>query len=118
MGGTDTTDAVLETDRVMMIFSERIQDDPKNWGASFNALYQLAKSQKIPLLLITNRPDLWTLERKRSYPEIILLSCDRTPIRTAARVTPTLFELKRGSIQGKWALSDWSIERSSFNTSR
>lgn len=115
MGGADTTDAILAADRIFLLFSESIQIGSHEWTTAFNALNLSANEQSVPVVLITNRPERWTEELQRQYPRIIPVSCDRTPIRTAARVNPTLYELKKGTIQGKWALRDWSIERSSFN---
>lgn len=113
-GGADTTDAILSSERIFLLFSENIQYNSPTWETPLKAIQQLANQKAVPLVLITNRPDRWTADLKRIYPEIILLSCDRTPIRTAARVNPTLYEIKQGSIQGKWALRDWSIQHSSF----
>jgi len=115
LGGSDTTEAILSSDRIFLLFSESIQANPKFWETSLKGITKLAKEQSISMALITNRPDRWTEDLKRNHPNLILLSCDRTPIRTAARVNPTIYELKQGTVQGKWALSDWSIERSCFN---
>lgn len=106
-GGSDTTEAILTSDRVYLIFSEQLQEDPATWGSVFSDLLTHAQENSIPVFLITNRPDQWSRLMQARYPQLLLLSCDRTPIRTAARVNPTWYELQKGTIVGKQALADW-----------
>lgn len=106
-GGADTTEAILASAHSYLIFSEQIQEDPATWGSAFVDLLTQAEQNSIPIFLITNRPDQWSVSMQARYPQLILLSADRTPIRTAARVNPTLYELQKGTIVGKWALTDW-----------
>ena len=110
--GSDTTEAILSSDRLFLLFTEQLISDPAQWGTAFSDLYKQSQDLSIPVALITNQPDRWNPKMMAAYPNIIVLSCDRTPIRTAARVTPTLYELEKATIRGKWALSDWSANLS------
>jgi hypothetical protein len=106
--GSDTTDAVLNTDRVILLFSTDIGSRPDEWGNSFDHLIQVADSKKIPVFVITNNLANWKKTWYTKYPNVEVLSCDRTPIRTAARVNPTVYIIEEGTILNKFALRDFS----------
>lgn len=109
--GTDTTESVLAAQRLFMVFTEDVGSISKSGNSEWDTIYTLAQSLHIPIVLVTNRAEDWSGETASKYPSVILLSCDRTPIRTAARVNPTLYDLQNGTVKGKWALADWMNAR-------
>lgn len=105
--GTDTTESILTSNHLLVIFTEEIGGLPDQGKQEWEAIYALGSSMHVPIALVTNRAEDWSPMMADKYPATVLLSCDRTPIRTAARVNPTLYELKKGTVMGKWALADW-----------
>ena len=105
--GKDTTDAVLALEQVYLLISEEIGADPDDWGAGWKNLVDASIQKNIPIHLITNQVNGWKQSWSVQYPTVSLLSSDRTPIRTMARVNPTVYALKKGTIINKWALTDF-----------
>jgi hypothetical protein len=105
--GIDSTEAILGMEKVFLLFSEDIGKGPSAWGKGWGNLIGVGKSKNIPLVLVSNQPSEWTSTWSDQYPQVYRLSSDRTPIRTAARVNPTVYLLEQGVIVGKWALTDF-----------
>lgn len=114
-GGNDTTDVILNSDRVLLLFCEQVNEGPANWGKGWNNLLDWSSSKSIPLVLITNKPADWRTEWRKQYPAVQVVACDRTPIRTAARVDPTIYKLEKGVVMGKWAIQDFPRQEGSGN---
>lgn len=108
--GIDTTEAILQTPRLFLLFSEHIGKGPDGWGQDWKNLLATGLSKNISIVLITNQPDAWKPEWAEQYAQVTVVGCDRTPIRTAARVNPTVYSLQKGVIVGKWALTDFPHE--------
>ncbi|MBM3432082.1 MAG: DoxX family protein [Bacteroidetes bacterium] len=105
--GKDSTDAVLEMEQVYLLVSEEIGAGPDKWGAGWKNLTEASSQKRIPIYFITNQIMGWKQIWSVNYPMVSLLSSDRTPIRTMARVDPTVYALKKGTIINKWALIDF-----------
>ncbi|MFM7672665.1 MAG: BT_3928 family protein [Bacteroidota bacterium] len=112
--GADVTDEILNLDNVLLIFSEK-SESLGQWKESLTDIQRLATKKQFPIALISNETKEWCLQHSRDYSGIRLLSSDRTPIRTAARVNPTVYLLKNGTILGKWAIADWSVAKNALN---
>ncbi len=107
-GGTDTTQAVLET-RGYKLFE--FVKDPANIHTSreYAMLFATAKAKQIPYFFITGDYDAM-LSRLVQYGDTAnatVLKCDATAIKTAARADPVLYLLKGGNILGKWSSADY-----------
>lgn len=105
--GQDTTESVLTAERIILVFSENLLGGPPHWGRGWSRLLDVATAQQVPVVLITNDPTRWTNDLRNQYPKVQVVGCDRTPIRTAARVNPTVYSLEKGVVLGKWALVDF-----------
>ena len=107
--GTDTTLSVLEEKGYkLFLFNRGLGDYPSPWNKEFSVLFTMAKAKKIPVFFITGDYDenvAWT-DKAGIGAEISILKCDATAIKTAARVNPTLYLLKRGFILHKWSYAD------------
>jgi len=76
------------------------------WDKKFAEVYAAAKEKNIPVYIVTSQPDIAAKEiTKTAFADIIILSCDFTAVRTAARVSPNLYLLKEGTILNKWSRS-------------
>ena len=104
--GSDTTEAILSTENALLVFTQQASELTTQYQKEWNRLYQLAVEKKISIVLITNRVEEWGHPLQSRYALAKLVSCDRTPIRTAARVDPTLYYLEKGRVIGKQALVD------------
>jgi hypothetical protein len=72
-------------------------------------IYTLAKSKNIPVVLVTsNRAEAETWLTANSLP-IPLFGCDATAVKTAARVDPTLYLLKKATILNKWSYASFEM---------
>ncbi len=95
---TDTTNLLFDTPKYVMImakdFSEYIE-----WEGTVNKIINQAASHKISIVLVT--ADAKTAEEK--FQNIPILKCDATVMKTAARVTPTIFLMQGSNIKGKYS---------------
>jgi uncharacterized membrane protein YphA (DoxX/SURF4 family) len=112
MNGTDTTNAVLERPGyTLLLFAQSIDALPANWkwnNKNFAEIKTLSGQKDYPLFLITSDPksasDGFT---NAKWDTNFILTCDNVPIKTAARVNPTLYVLNKGTILGKWGYHDF-----------
>lgn len=111
MQGTDTTQAVLQQDGyILLLFAVALDKKPANWhwnNKAFGQIKKIAGAKPFPLILVTSdaTPAVegfaaagWTLP---------VLKCDAVAIKSAARVMPALYVLKKGTVMGKWAPADF-----------
>jgi uncharacterized membrane protein YphA (DoxX/SURF4 family) len=110
--GNDSTRQIFEQPgyRLMLISRNFPQVIPP-WNKSFLLLYTLAKSKNIPVMVVSsNRPEAeaW-LETNALGKQIPLFGCDATAVKTAARVDPTLYLLKKGTILNKWSYASLDL---------
>jgi uncharacterized membrane protein YphA (DoxX/SURF4 family) len=116
--GADTTQAVLEQDGFkLFFFTKELDEYPAPWVKEFSLFYTMAKAKQIPLYFITGNYDNvadWT--HKAGISEgVIILKCDATAIKTAARADPTLYLLKKGTILKKWSYADLGLALPGIN---
>jgi uncharacterized membrane protein YphA (DoxX/SURF4 family) len=105
--GTDTTQAVLTT-KGYKVFDFVRELDESFGSQEFNILLTMAKAKKIPFYIITADYEnvMPRVQQMGIAPDVILLKCDATAIKTAARANPTLYLLKNAVILGKWSYTD------------
>jgi hypothetical protein len=112
VGGTDTTQAVLEAKGYkLFLFVKDIGYVPRT-KEGFGMLLTIAKAKGIPVYLITGDYDnlgSWAGE-KGIDGLVTLLKCDATAIKTAARSMekPTCYLLKNATVLKKWSYADYS----------
>jgi uncharacterized membrane protein YphA (DoxX/SURF4 family) len=69
-------------------------------------LTKQARQSSTPFYLVTNSRDAGAGFVSATRDSIPVLMCDAVAIKTAARANPTLYWIKDGTIQGKWAYAD------------
>ncbi len=99
----DTTEAVLSKQgEYYLLFAKDFADKDISWISDFKMLH--AKNL-VPVYLVTADPKKAAeLIKDKS---ILILSCDATAIKTAARVNPTLFLMNGPVVKNKWAALDF-----------
>jgi len=110
--GNDSTQQILDRRGYqLMLISRSFPQTNPHWNKVFILLYTLAKSKNIPVSLVTsNRPDAVAyLDANALSNSIPVFGCDATAVKTAARVDPTLYLLKRGTILDKWSYANFEI---------
>lgn len=107
--GVDTTHDVLAAKGYkLLLFMKELQEASPSWNKAFSVILTMARSKRIPVLLITADYDdvePWTL-RQGIAGDVTVLKCDGTAIKTAARADPTLFLLKGPIVLDKWSYAD------------
>lgn len=108
MAGNDTTQAMLDDPGYQVwIFTWGIAEDIE-WIREFKNLYASLKQKNIHVSFITSSYDTMAewLNKADIYNEVSLLKCDFVAIKTAARMNPTIYLIKQGTIMGKWSGAD------------
>jgi uncharacterized membrane protein YphA (DoxX/SURF4 family) len=105
--GTDTTQDVL-TARGYKLFEFVRELDDGFASRQFSVLLTAAKAKKFPFYIITADYDnvVARVRQMGIAADVIVLKCDATAIKTAARVNPTLYLIKNAVILGKWGYAD------------
>jgi uncharacterized membrane protein YphA (DoxX/SURF4 family) len=96
--GNDTTTQILDRPGFqLMLISRSFPKTNPQWNKQFILLYTLARSKNIPVILVTsNRQEASSyLDANELDKDIPVFGCDATAVKTAARVDPTLYFLKK-----------------------
>lgn len=116
--GQDTTQEILlQKGYKLFLFTKGIEEESPSWTKEFLVILTMANSKRIPFYFITSDYDnmrSW-MDKEGFGPDILLLKCDGTALKTAARANPTLFLLKRGIILGKWSYADFGLALPDIN---
>jgi uncharacterized membrane protein YphA (DoxX/SURF4 family) len=100
--GADSTAAVLAQPYAVILFAEDFSTPVSKWKSDFAELYTTAVAKRIPVYVVTNRREEAIHQfAQLPFPAIQLFTCDYTAIRTAARVNPTIYLLRSGTIVDK-----------------
>ncbi len=105
LNGADTTIPILnQGNNYIMLFAKDLShlDD---WKKDMMDVQALAKTKEIPFFLVTGDKDR-AVPAFGNNPDLHILVCDGTVIKTAARVNPTYFLMQQGNIKGKWSYAD------------
>jgi hypothetical protein len=105
--GADTTMAILQQSGLQfIIFSKTAPVDIKNltWAPVLKLIQLTAKEKQMPLIWVSADAENTSKSlRTLTMESIPVMRGDLVAIKTAARVDPTLYLLKDGTIQGKWS---------------
>jgi hypothetical protein len=106
--GTDTTQALLNTDEYQLYLFLKNGYTVGKWTDELHAIMQTAKKKNINGFMVTNV----AMETLRQNPPDVFyaftpLRCDATAIKTAARSNPALFLIKKGTVLNKWSYADF-----------
>ena len=110
--GNDSTQEILNTPGYqLMLISRNFPENNPGWNKSFVLLYTLAKSKNIPAFLVTSSQAEAAnyLKANALNNHIPVFGCDATAVKTAARVDPTLYLLKKGTILNKWSYANLEL---------
>ena len=99
----DTTAAVFAQEEMYIMLLAKDMDHAAEWKAGFEQVAANAAAKSMPVMIVTAAHDKATT----LFPSHIVLSCDATVIKTAARVNPTYFVMQGATILGKFAGSDY-----------
>ncbi|HQV05571.1 MAG: DoxX family protein [Chitinophagaceae bacterium] len=101
----DSTEIVLSEPYAILIFLENFSIPIRKWQDKVEKILVLAKEKNIPIYFVCSQPEL--IKEKMAgtaLSTIPVFSCDYTAVRTAARVSPNLYLLEKGTIVNKWSL--------------
>lgn len=102
--GTDITSDILNLPQVLLLFMEDASRPLEQWGSGFEKIYSNAVQKNVPVYIVTSTmPSVKAEIAKSAFEAMNLLNGDNTMIRMAARTNPTLYQLKNGTIVGKWS---------------
>ena len=111
LSGTDSTQAILEQKGSTLFLFVKDKMDSRfetKENQQLRLIIEYAKSKAIPLYLITNTREVANEYRLATKDTPVSFMCDAVAIKTAARANPTLYLLKDGTIQHKWAYADFA----------
>ena len=103
--GNDTTQAILhKTGKYVFLLAKEFPDHDATFDKRFNNKYldQLEK-ENIPVFIVTAEANRAPAFKQKN---IVILSCDGTVIKTAARVNPTYFVMNGADIIAKYSYSN------------
>ncbi len=111
----DSTSIVLNQPYAILLFIENFSTPVAKWEKKFGEVYAAANAKNIPVYLVTSRPDIAAKEiANTSFAGIPIFSCDFTTVRTAARVSPNLYLLGKGTILDKWSYHNFGAATNSI----
>ena len=83
-------------------FNDNFKVPVSEWKQDFEILYQAARAKNIPVYgVVSNREQARTQFVGTSFSGLPLFTCDYTAIRTAARTSPTIYLLQKGTVMEK-----------------
>lgn len=100
--GTDTTQALLHTPGYYLLVWARTMQNPQDWMPAIERLKKAAADKKIPVVIITADME----SANKLFPGDILVTCDATVMKTAARVDPSCFLMHGAVVTGKKSFAD------------
>lgn len=100
--GNDTTEAILNQPGEYYLLMAKDFNKGDEWYAKFKSFYE---KKTLPVFFVTTDPA--AAKKIFAIPGLIILSCDGTALKTAARVNPTLFLMKGPVVQSKKAFMDF-----------
>lgn len=109
LSGNDSTDAILGTPgKYYLFFVKDLSTGTDYWLDNFTSIYSFAKTQKIPLLVVTSQATAAQqfFNEKNTY-NIPVFSLDATALKTAARTNPQLYLMNGPVVVNKWGWADF-----------
>jgi len=102
--GIDSTQIVLDHDYAVLLFIENFGVSVSKWKDEFEKIYQTATAKNIPVYaIVSDRAEAVKNFSGTAFAGIQIFNCDYTAIRTAARTSPAIYLLQKGTIRGKWS---------------
>jgi uncharacterized membrane protein YphA (DoxX/SURF4 family) len=102
LGGVDSTQAVLQTPKALMVLFEDFSKMTDKRLNEFIQIQNKAVSKGVPVYIVTPRPaEAVAIFSKLNLTGIQIFSADNTAVKTAARTNPTAFVVEKGTITHK-----------------
>ncbi len=104
LSGTDSTSAILQLPKVILLFCEYFKNDTPGWIEDFKKVKNEAEQKNIPVFIVT--PDVNAAQQlflKNNLNDVAIFGCDNTAVKTAARANPTIFLLQQGIVKTKYS---------------
>ena len=102
IGGTDTTAAILAQQGKYVLLFAKDFTTANQWKTQFDAFLKTALQKNIAVYLITADVE----NAQALFKNVMILKCDGTVIKTAARVNPTYFFMDKDLIVDKISYAD------------
>jgi len=104
--GADTTEAILsQQGTYYILFVKDVNGVPNNFSKDKEMLQAFAKAN-IPFYIIAAGKQM-AISRYKELGEPIILTCDATTLKTAARADMVLYKMNGPVIQNKWGWADF-----------
>ena len=114
LGGTDTTEAIFNTPKYVLVMSNEYPSDYQKWHTDLLKAKAWCNKNNIPLFYVTSQ--LNDELARLSSDSITILKCDGTLIKTAARVNATYLLMNKATIYKKYSYKDFDKVIDAFNT--
>lgn len=102
LSGVDTTAAIFTQKGKYILLLAKDADGAENWKPSVTKILPMLQQKNIPLYIVSAEASkLQTL-----FPGMVLLNCDATVLKTAARVKPTYLLMEGAKVVGKYGFLD------------
>jgi uncharacterized membrane protein YphA (DoxX/SURF4 family) len=101
LSGADTTNQIFQTDNYILVMAKDFEYYD-NWKTTINRLIQDAKVNHVPIFLVSADANT----ANKHFRTIEILKCDATVMKTAARVSPTVFLMQKAKILDKFSAHD------------
>ncbi len=102
LSGNDTTLAVLAEKNKYILLLVQNANNIKDWETKLNYILPKLQAKHIPLMIVSAEAG----RLQSFFPNHILLNCDATVLKTAARVMPTFLVMKGAVILSKFSYLD------------
>ncbi|MEP6728388.1 MAG: BT_3928 family protein [Bacteroidota bacterium] len=110
LSGTDSTQAILDQkgNALFLFVKDAMNTDyTKKENQQLRLIVDYAKNKGISFYVVTNTREVINEFTAATKDTATTFMCDAVAIKTAARANPTLYLLKDGIIQNKWAFADF-----------
>jgi len=101
LSGADTTAAVFANTNPYVLVFAKDMNDAAAWSSKLAKLQEKWAAKNITIAIVTAD----TEKAVSLFPEITIIRCDATVIKTAARVNPTFFLMQGARVTNKLALA-------------
>lgn len=102
LSGIDTTAAVFAQPNPYLLVMANHMENTDDWISGFAKVVPAARQKHLPIILVTADAD----KAVTLFPNTIIVKCDATVIKTAARVTPTYFLMQQSIVLDKISYVD------------
>ncbi len=110
LDGVDTTQDVLTTNGKYILLLAKDADGMEDWVLAVKNILSTISEKGIPVMIVSAEGS----KMKNTFPTYIVLNCDATVLKTAARVTPTFMLMNGAKIEQKLSYNDLSSALPNF----